>query len=164
MMLQEKELEKFNNQEGRSTGRGPTKAVRDARDRKQQIKMAEEFVNILHDEEAIRLEAEEATNPAAFIPGKKSRHKPPKRLKYEVEESKDKEVEEDEDETELGNKKRKKVQPKKAPAKKVPAEKSAPKKRQKAISKKGAAPCIDDDAMVANIALVAEVIEDTRSM
>ena len=50
------------------------------------------------------------------------------------------------------------------PAKKVPAEKSAPKKRQKAISKKGAGPCIDDDAMVANIALVAEVIEDTRSM
>ena len=53
MMLQEKELEKFNNQEGRSTGRGPTKAVRDARDRKQQIKMADEFVNILNDEEAI---------------------------------------------------------------------------------------------------------------
>ena len=46
MMLQEKELEKFNNQEGRSTGRGPTKAVRDARDRKQQIKMTEEFVKI----------------------------------------------------------------------------------------------------------------------
>ena len=40
--------------------------------------MAEKFVNILDDEVAIRLEAEEATNPAAFIPGKKSRHKPPK--------------------------------------------------------------------------------------
>ena len=88
MMLQEKELEKFNNQEGRSTGRGPTKAVRDDRDRKQQIKMAEQFVNILHDEEAIRLEAEEATNSGAFIPGKKSRHKPSKRLKYGVAENK----------------------------------------------------------------------------
>ena len=87
MTLQEKELQKFNNQEGRSTGRGCTKAVRDARDRKQKINMAEEFVNILDDEEAIRLEAEEATNPAAFIPGKKSRHKPPKRLKYGVEEN-----------------------------------------------------------------------------
>ena len=133
MMLQEKELEKFNNQEGRSTDRGPTKAFRDARDRKQQINMAEEFVNILDDEEAIRLEAEEATNPVTFIPGKKSRYKPPKRLKYGVEENKDKEVEEveeDEDETELGNKKGKKVQSKKAPAKKVSAEKSAPKKRQ----------------------------------
>ena len=85
-------------------------------------------------------------------------------LKYGVEENKDKEVEEDEDETELGNKKREKVQPKKAPVNKVSAEKSAPKKRQKPKSKKGAAPCIDDDAMVANIALVAEVIEDTRNM
>ena len=104
MMLQEKELEKLKNQEGRSTGKGPTKAARDARDRMQQFKMAEEFVNILDDEEAIRLEAEEATNPATFIPGKKSRHKPPKRLKYGVEENKDKNIEEDENEIMKQNK------------------------------------------------------------
>ena len=38
--------------------------------------------------------------------------------------------------------------------KKISAEKSAPKKRKKAKSKKGTAPCIDDDSMVAYIALV----------
>ena len=151
----------------RCTDRGPTKTVRDARDRKQQIKMEEEFVYILDGEEAIRLEAKEATNPATFIPDKKSRHKPPKTLMYGVEENTDKkveEVEEDEDKTELGNKKRKKLQPKKAPVKRVPAEKSAQKKRQKANSKKVVVLWIDEDAMVANIALVAEVIGDTRSM
>ena len=88
-------------------------------------------------------------------------------MKYAVEENKNKEVEqveEGEDETDLENKKRGKVQPKKALGKKVSADKSAPKKRQKTKSKKGTAPCIDDDAMVVNIGLVAEVIEDTRSI
>ena len=51
------------------------------------------------------------------------------------------------------------------PPKKVPEEKSAPKKRGKQKKTKGAAPNIDDDdAMVANKALVAEVIEDARRM
>ena len=88
MMMQEKELDKFNRNEGKSTGRGPSKGVRDARDRREQIRIAEEFVNILEDDDAIRQEAEEALNPATFIPGGKAKHKPPKKDKFTVQEDK----------------------------------------------------------------------------
>ena len=79
MMVQEKELDKFNRNEGKSTGRGPNKSVRNARDRREQIRIAEEFVNILEDDDAIRQEAEEALNPVTFIPRGKAKHKPSKR-------------------------------------------------------------------------------------
>ena len=50
MRIQEKELDKFNKNEAKSTERGPSKSVRDARDRREQIRITEEFVNILRDE------------------------------------------------------------------------------------------------------------------
>ena len=76
MMCQEKELEKFNSQCGRSSSRGPTRSVQDARDGCAQIKMAQEFVNILHDPEAIMEQVQQATNPASFLPGKGLKHWP----------------------------------------------------------------------------------------
>ena len=67
-MLQEKEIFLLNRNMAKSTGRSPSKAVRNSREQKEQIKIAEYFANILDDEEAIRLEAEQAKNPSAFIP------------------------------------------------------------------------------------------------
>ena len=55
----------------KSTGRGPSKAVRHSREQQEQIKIAEDF------EEAIRVEAEQAENPSAFIPSGNSKHRPP---------------------------------------------------------------------------------------
>ena len=67
MLLQEIELFKFNQNLGTSSGKGPSPAVRDAKDGKKQLQEAEDFVNILDDEEAILLEAQQANNPMTFI-------------------------------------------------------------------------------------------------
>ena len=75
MLLQEKELFKFNQNLGTSSGKGPSQAVRDAKDRKKQLQKAEDFVNILDDEEAILLEAQQANNPTTFIPKAVERHR-----------------------------------------------------------------------------------------
>ena len=80
MMLQQcssrkKELFKFNQNLGTSSGKGPSQAVRDAKDRKKQLQEAEDFVNILDDEEAILLEAQQANNPTTFIPKAVEKHR-----------------------------------------------------------------------------------------
>ena len=67
MIMQEKEIYLFNRNEAKSTGRGPSIAVRNSRDCQEQIKIAENFINILDDEEALRQEAEEAENQNAFL-------------------------------------------------------------------------------------------------
>ena len=70
---------------GKSTGRGPSKTVRNSREWQEEIKIAEDFANILDDEEAIRLEAEQAENPSAFIPNGNSKHRPPQSIEsYDV--------------------------------------------------------------------------------
>ena len=53
MILQEKEIFLFNKNMAKSTGRGPSKAVRNSREQQEQINIAEDFANILDDEEAI---------------------------------------------------------------------------------------------------------------
>ena len=75
MLLQEKELFKFNQNLGTSSGKGPSQVVRDAKDRKKQLQEAEDFVNILDDEEAILLEAQQANNPMTFIPKAVEKHR-----------------------------------------------------------------------------------------
>ena len=75
MLLQEKELFKFNRNLGTSSGKGPSQAVRDAKERKKQLQEAEDFVNILDDEEAILLEAQQANNPTTFIPKAVEKHR-----------------------------------------------------------------------------------------
>ena len=75
MMLQETEIFLFNRKMAKSTGRGLSKAVRNSREQQEQIKIAEDFSNILDDEEAIRLEAEQAENPSVFIPRGNSKHR-----------------------------------------------------------------------------------------
>ena len=78
MYLQEKEMIKFNSNLGKSSGRGPSQAVRDARDHAKQMKVAEDFANMFQDEDALLEEAEEAWNPSQFIPKSTDKHKPPK--------------------------------------------------------------------------------------
>ena len=75
MLLKEKELFKFNWNLGTSSGKGPSQAVRDAKDRKKQLQEAEDFVNILDDEEAILLEAQQVNNPTTFIPKAVEKHR-----------------------------------------------------------------------------------------
>ena len=58
MMMLEKSLKLFNNNQIKSSGRGPSKSAQTVKDRKQQVNVAEDFVNIMGDEEAIMLEAE----------------------------------------------------------------------------------------------------------
>ena len=67
----------FNRNLVKSTGRGPSQAVRNSRDRQEQIRIAEDFTNILDDEEAVILEAQQGEKPASFIPKCNSKHRPP---------------------------------------------------------------------------------------
>ena len=63
----------------RCVGQGPSKEVRDACDRAQQIRVAEDFANIF-DNEDVLMEAEEAINPSHYMPKKGSHQAPlPKR-------------------------------------------------------------------------------------
>ena len=65
----------------RCVGQGPSKEVRDARDRAQQIRVAEDFANILDNEEDVLMEAEEAINPSHYVPKKGSHRAPPPKRK-----------------------------------------------------------------------------------
>ena len=76
MIMQEKEIYLFNRNKAKSTDRGPSIVVRNSRDGKEQIKIAEDSANILNNEEALR---EEAENPNAFIPRGNAKHRPPKK-------------------------------------------------------------------------------------
>ena len=79
MIIQDKEIHLFNRNKAKSTGRGPSVAVRNSRDHQEQIKIPEDFADVLDDEEALRQEAEEADNPHAFIPRGNAKHRPPKK-------------------------------------------------------------------------------------
>ena len=81
MILQEKEIYLFNRNQTKSTGSGPSKAVRNSGDRQEQIKIAGDFVNILDVEETLCQKAEQAENPNAFIPRGSAKQKPPKKAK-----------------------------------------------------------------------------------
>ena len=88
------------------------------------------------------MEAEEAVK-AAFIPGKKAKHKPPKKGKYNVQEDR--------------------FQQK---TKKVPAEKAEPKKYPKKRNTRGktaGVPQVDDSQMIANLILAKEVIQEVQN-
>ena len=68
MVLQEKQIFKFENNIEKTCGRGPSQALRMARDKGDQIKLAENFIEIASDEEALEQEALEAKNPSWYIP------------------------------------------------------------------------------------------------
>ena len=77
MILQEKQLFKFECNIEKTSGRGPSQGVRMARDKIHQIKIAEDFVDIASDDEALEQEAMESENPSWYIPKRKTKHRPP---------------------------------------------------------------------------------------
>ena len=81
MVMQQKEMYKFNRNLGKSLGRGPRQAAREAKDRAEQMRIAEDFVNIFDDEQAVLREAEQAQNPIKYIPGARDKHKSPDKAK-----------------------------------------------------------------------------------
>ena len=129
MIMQEKDIYLFNRNKAKSTGRGHSIAVRNSRDCQEQVKIAEDFANILDDEEALRQEAEEAENPNGPIARGNAKHRPPKKnLTNDVQ----------------GNSHKETVAPKK----------NAPKQKTTASRKKKTAD-VDDDSYTENLALAA---------
>ena len=74
MIVQEKQVFKFDCNLEKSTGHGPTQAVHVCRDRSEKVTVGEEFAEVYSDEEAIEEETRQAWEPAGFIP-KKCRHR-----------------------------------------------------------------------------------------
>ena len=72
----EEEKFKFDRNLAKSSGRGPSKAARDAKDRDKQMKVGEGFASIAHDRRLIIMEAEEIENPSHFIPKGWNKHRP----------------------------------------------------------------------------------------
>ena len=74
----------------KSTGRAANQAIRESRDRGQQLWTAQEFFNIRNDPHAILLQAKEALYPESHIQNSKSSLKPPpkKKAKKQVQDAK----------------------------------------------------------------------------
>ena len=79
MFKQEKEIELFEHNLLKCAGRGQSAGVRNSKDRAQQIKVAEDFVNILDHEEDVLAEAEQGNKPSMFIPKSDAKHRAPKK-------------------------------------------------------------------------------------
>ena len=77
MMMQQAELKEFEENEGKSSGRGQSVGTHLLQDQLDQIKVAVDFSNIMDDAEAIRAQAEEVINPSSYMPKKKTKFKPP---------------------------------------------------------------------------------------
>ena len=77
MMMQQAGLKEFEENEGKSSGRGQSVGTHLLQDQLDQIKVAVDFNNIMDDAEAIRAQAEEAINPSSYMPKKKTTFKPP---------------------------------------------------------------------------------------
>ena len=81
MIMQDREIQLVQGNEMRTTGRGPSQALRDARDRKKQMQVAVDFANILDDPDAIELQASQILDPEVYIPANKTKHRPPTKRK-----------------------------------------------------------------------------------
>ena len=55
--------------------------MRQAKDRAEQTRIAEDFTNIFNDDQAVLREAEQAWNPRKYIPGARDKHKSPGKAK-----------------------------------------------------------------------------------
>ena len=79
MLEQEKEIELFEHNLLKCAGRGQLAGVRNSKDCAQQIKVTEDFVNILDHEEDVLAEAEQGNNPSMFIAKSDAKHRAPKK-------------------------------------------------------------------------------------
>ena len=76
MILQECQVYQFDRNLTKSSGRGPSQAVRSSKDCGQQINVAVDFHNIADDDEMLLEQAREANNPSGYLPRAKSSFKP----------------------------------------------------------------------------------------
>ena len=81
MMFQETRVLLFEQNLHKSTGRAANQAIRESRDRGQQLWTAQEFFNIRNDPHAILLQAKEALYPESHIQNLRSSFKPPPKKK-----------------------------------------------------------------------------------
>ena len=77
MMLQESQIDMFQRNLIPCTGRAPTKERRDAKDRAQQLRVAEDFANIFDNVEEVLSEARQGVKPDSYLPAKNSKHRAP---------------------------------------------------------------------------------------
>ena len=78
MIFQEVKVYLFNRNMMRSTGRGRSKATRDAQDRAKQITVANDFIEAFSNPAAMVEQIRETLHPSFHIPKARSSFKPPK--------------------------------------------------------------------------------------
>ena len=81
MMLQESQMDMFQRNLLPCSGRAPTKESRDAKDRAQQLRVAEDFVNIFNNVEEVLSEARQGVEPDSYLPSKMASHRAPAKKK-----------------------------------------------------------------------------------
>ena len=81
MMLQESQIDMFQRNLLPCSGRAPTKESRDAKDRAQQLRVAEDFVNIFNNVEEVLSEARQGVEPDSYLPSKTASHRAPAKKK-----------------------------------------------------------------------------------
>ena len=81
MMIQDKEIILFLNNQCTSSGKGSSQVGIAERDRKQQINLAVDFCNVANSEEDITQQVNELLNPTYYMLGKESGFKPPRECK-----------------------------------------------------------------------------------
>ena len=77
MMLQESQIDMFQHNLIPCTGRAPTKETHDAKDRAQQLRVAEDFANIFDNVEEVLSKAWQGVKPDSYLPAKNSKHRAP---------------------------------------------------------------------------------------
>ena len=77
MMLQESQIDMFQCNLIPCTGRAPTKETCNAKDRAQQLHVAEDFANIFDNVEEVLSEAWQGVKPDSYLPAKNSKHRAP---------------------------------------------------------------------------------------
>ena len=78
MVLQEEELYEFSRNMSTSTRKGLSDAIHKARWRVEQLNVANDFVKIFDNIEAVILEGQEANEPTLYQPKRRASFKPPK--------------------------------------------------------------------------------------
>ena len=83
MMIQDKEIILYLNNECTSLGKGPSQVSHAQRDRKEQMNAAVDFCNIINSDEGIMEQANEVQNLSYYMPRKDSGFKPPGNARME---------------------------------------------------------------------------------
>ena len=96
VIAQEQDVKAYLRGDHKQTGAAPSQMQQAARDRRFQLKRSHEYGENLSTE-ALLQQAEEIANPTRFIPGDKSRHRPPKKTAYSIEGEGDHHEEDEED-------------------------------------------------------------------